>query len=288
MGNNSFTVLPMSQRFFLEPGETYTGEIAVVNPADATEDFAYQAAVTPYSVTEEDYTADLTTDHNRSMITKWIKINEPTGIVAPNESRIIKFTITVPENAPSGGQYATITVASNNNFQSSGSVSVQNIFEIASVIYANVAGETVHSGEILENNIPGFVTTIPVRLTASISNNGNVHEDATFVITVSDLFTGRVVLTTEENNGQYNELIMPETTKQIDREVSNLPTVGIIKINQTIYYNGEVSIVEKNVIICPIWFMILFVTIIISVIVSVIMIVRKHKKNKKIQTNVRS
>ena len=37
--SNMFTVMPMSQKFHLVPGETYEGEITVVNPAAAENDF---------------------------------------------------------------------------------------------------------------------------------------------------------------------------------------------------------------------------------------------------------
>ena len=282
MQNNSFTILPMSQRFSLDPGKTYKGKITIVNPADATSDFEYIASVSPYSVVGEDYTADLVTQSNHSEISKWIKISEPVGKVAPNESKDVEFTIKVPVDAAAGGQYATINVSSNAANSSDNGVSVQNIFEMASVIYANVSGEIVHDGEIIENNIPGFSAVTPVTLSALISNNGNVHEDATFVIAVSDVFSGHVILPTEEDAGQYNEIIMPDSTKKIERNISNLPAIGLVKVSQTIYYNGDVSIVEKNIFICPIWFMALALLTLAAVITTIVMIIRHHhKKNKR-------
>lgn len=282
MQNNSFTILPMSQRFSLDPGKTYKGKITIVNPADASSDFEYVASVSPYSVVGEDYTADFVTQTNHSEISKWIKISEPTGKVAPNESKDIEFTIKVPVDAAAGGQYATINVSSNSADSSDDGVSVQNIFEMASVVYANVSGEIVHDGEILDNHVPGFSAVTPVTLSAIISNRGNVHEDATFIIAVSDVFTGRVILPTEEDAGQYNEIIMPDSTRKIERNISNLPAIGLVKVSQTIYYNGDVSIVEKNIFICPIWFMVLVLMTIAAVITSIVMIVRHHhKKNKK-------
>ena len=280
MGNNSFTILPMTQRFDLTPGEVYTGKITIVNPADATDNFIYKASVTPYSVVGSDYTADLSTKYSRSIITDWIKIAEPVGEVEPNKSKDIEFTITVPENAPAGGQYATITVSSNDTQDSQDGVTVQNIFEMASIIYGNVAGETVHSGKIIENKVPGFSATVPVTVGAEILNEGNIHEDARFTITVSDVFTGRVILPTEEDNGKYNEVIMPETTRQIERNISNLPSIGLVKISQTIRYMGETSVVEKNVLICPIWFMLLVFLTLASIVTAVVFAVKKHRKNK--------
>lgn len=276
----AFTIMPMNQEIFLSPGEVYEGSITVINPAYATEDFNYKAEVTPYGVSGEEYTADLLSESDRTAISKWIEISNPTGVVKPNESKEIKFKITVPQNAPAGGQYATIAIASNQDESGTDGVSVQNVFEIASIIYANVAGETVHDGEILENNIPAFVVTKPVKLSALLTNNGNVHETATFTITVTDFFTGRVILPTEENTGRYSEIIMPETTRYTEREVSDLPELGIVKVSQTINYNGKVSVNEKQIFLCPIWFMALVLLTLAAIITTIVLIVRKHRRKK--------
>ena len=282
MENNTFTILPMSQRFALEPGQTYKGKISIVNPSDATKDFSYQVSIMPYSVVGSDYTADLSTQYNRSMITEWIKVAEPTGVVKPNETKELEFTITVPNDAPAGGQYAAIAVASNPGETATEGVAVQSVFEMASLIYGTVAGETKHEGEVLENNVPSFSTTSPVTIGALISNNGNIHEDATFVISVSNFFTGQVILPNDENDGHYSEIIMPETTRQVEREVSNLPALGVVKVSQTIYYQGHTpSVVEKNIIICPIWFLILLILTITAIITTIVLIVKKHRKHKK-------
>ena len=278
--NNAFTLMPMNQNISLKPGEVYEGSVRVINPSYATEDFEYKAEVTPYGVVGQDYTADLLSESDRTQISKWVKIQNPTGSIKPNESEEIKFTITVPENVPAGGQYATIAISSNKKASDSDGVSVQNVFEMASIIYADIAGETVHDGKVLENNVPGFVLTNPVKISALLNNNGNVHETATFTIQVSDVFTGRVILPTDENSGVYSEYIMPETTRFTEREVSDLPALGIVKINQTINYNGQVSTVEKNVFICPIWFLILMILTVAAIITAIVMLIRKHRRNK--------
>lgn len=276
---NAFTIMPMNQKISLNPGEVYEGYITIINPSYATEDFAYKAEVTPYSVADEEYTADLLSESDRTAISKWITIEEPTGSVKPNESKEIKFTIKVPQNAPAGGQYGTIAVSSNQDSSNANGVSVQNVFEIASIIYADVAGETVHDGEILENNVPSFVLNNPVKITAMLTNKGNVHETAIFTITVSDVFTGRVILPTEENTGRYSEVIMPETTRYAEREVSDLPALGVVKVTQTIDYNGQTSTTEKQIIICPVWFMALVLLTLASIIAAVVIIVKKrHRK----------
>ena len=280
--DNSFVVTPMSQEFNLEPGKTYDGKIAVANPGDSTSDFAYKISVAPYSVLGEAYDADLTTMSNHSMIVDWIKIDEPIGIVKPNETKEIYFTITVPESAPAGGQYASILVTENAQMAASQGLEVNSVFEIASLVYAEVAGETVREGEILENRIPSFVMTVPVNVGALISNTGNVHQTATTVLEVRNLLTGEVILPTEQNSGRYAETIMPDTTRQTSYDIANLPVVGAVKITQVVYYNGISSVEVKDVVICPIWFIVLAITLIASVIVAIVVLVKKRRKKRAV------
>ena len=280
--NNTFTLLPMSQRFLLMPGKVTEGSIKIVNPADATEDFSYKVTVTPYGVVGEDYKADLETDSTRTAIAKWIEIEEPTGKIKPNESKEVKFKINVPANAPVGGQYATIAVSSNADASNSSGVAVQNVLEMASVIYGTVNGPIEHKGEILENNVPGFIVSPPATLSALIKNEGNIHEDASFTIKVTDFFSGNTILPTENDDGEYSELIMPETTRYIEREVGNLPALGVVKVVQTINYIGkEPSTTDKVIIICPIWFMALVAATTLAIIFTIVQIIRKHRKHKK-------
>ena len=282
--NNYFTVTPMSQRVSLKPGEVYNGSITIINPVNSENDFSYKIEVTPYSVVGEDYAADLATRSNYNMMVDWVKVEEPTGTIKPNNSKEVKYTITVPKDAPAGGQYATIAVSQDQSSAAKdGGVAVNNVFEMASLIYAEVAGETKHETEILENEIPGFVTSAPITLKALLKNAGNVHETATVVIVAKDFFTGNVVVETEDDANMYTELVMPETTRAVERNINeNLPALGVIHVEQTIYYNGEQSVATKDVIICPIWFMILLGVTIAAIVGTVVMIVRKHHKKKKL------
>ncbi len=282
--NNYFTVTPMSQRVSLKPGEVYNGSITIINPVNSESDFNYKATVTPYSVVGEDYTADLATKSNYNMMTDWVKIEEPTGTLKPNNSKKIKFSIKVPENAPAGGQYAAIAISQDQSTDAKGGgVAVNNLFEMASLIYAEVAGETKHETEIIENQIPGFVTSAPITLKALLKNEGNVHETATIMIEAKDFFTGNVIVETENDANRYTELVMPETTRAVERNIDeNLPALGVVHIEQTIYYNGEQSVTTRDVIICPVWFMILLGVTITAIVGTIVMVVRKHHKKKKL------
>ena len=144
-------------------------------------------------------------------------------------------------------------------------------------------GEIIHKGEVVENNVPGFVTDPKINVSSLIANEGNMHEIASIAITVKNVFTGETLASAELDNGVYAELIMPDSQRFINKEVDGLPMMGIINVQQKIYYNGETSTVEKNVLICPIWFLILVALVMMAVVAKILKVIRKHRKKKKAQ-----
>ena len=282
---NYFTVTPMSQKVEnLEPGQTYTGSITVINPATAEEDFYYSVSVAPYGVMGTNYAANLTSETGYTQLAKWITIDEPTGTISPNGVATVNYTITVPENAPGGGQYAALIVSKDPKVVEGmdKGVSVQDVYEMASLIYADIAGETIHKGEILENNISAFVVNPKIDLGVLISNGGNVHEIATIIIEATDFFTGDVILEAEDKTDYYTELIMPESTRYVERSINNnLPQLGVVKVSQTVYYNGGYSKQERDVIICPIWFLLLIFFILFMLVGMIVGLAMRHRKKGK-------
>ena len=280
---NEFSVTPMNQMVELVPGETYNFAVTVLNPVNSTENLDYKVHAAPYSVVTEAYYADISTQTDHTRMADWITIPEPTGTLAPNETREIEFTITVPADAPGGGQYAAIMVGIDNKNQNYDNMSVTNVLEIASIIYAKVDGEIIHKGEVLENNVPGFLTDPKINVSSLIVNEGNMHEIAEIAIKATNIFTGETIASAELDNGAYAELIMPDSKRFLNKEVDELPMIGIINVQQNIYYNGETSTVEKNVIVCPIWFLVLVVLTLTAIIWKIVKTICKHQKKKVAQ-----
>ena len=278
--SNIFTVTPMSHNISLEAGSTYDGYIIVANPADATEDFSYRVTVSPYAVVGEEYTADLTNSSVRTQIADWITIENPTGTLKPNSTVKVNFKIEAPATAPAGGQYAALLVGSDRDSAADNGISVNNVFEMASVIYANVAGETVQAGEVLENSVPGFVTSTPFRATALITNSGNVHEVAHITLKVKSVFSSDLIYPQDGDDGSVNEVIMPETSRYISRDISGVPPLGIYEVTQTIDYMGEPHQLTQIVVACPVWFMAL-VIITLTAIVSFFVYKTKTLRRKR-------
>lgn len=282
MKEKLFTVLPMSQRYSLEAGGTYTGSITVAIPYDATEPFSYVVSVEPLST----FGDDTTTSNNLSAysdLVKWITIENPSGTLQPNEYHTINYTINVPEGVAAGGQYATLVVSENPETIESTDLNVDNILVLASVIYADVTGVTVRDGAVLENNIPGFSLTPDFNLSTVVENKGNTHSDALITIEVKNAFTGETIFPTGHDSGNFKELILPETVRYISRHIDNLPPLGIYQVTQTVYFNDVPSVAEQNVIVCPLWFVFLVVFTLVLIITIIVARIRHHLRRKHVK-----
>ena len=283
---STVTVSPMHQRVILTPGEVYEGMIEVANPATSTTDLKYKVSIAPFSQhasgdSLDDYGAvDIETVNNYNQIVNWIKLGESTGSVEPNEVKAVNFTINVPKDAPAGGQYASLLVMKTNdeNSTENSGFSIQDQAQIASIIYAEVAGQTIRKGAILENNIPSFLLGNPLKATSMVRNDGNIHTDAEYIFQVWPLFSDEEICTNEENS--FKNLVMPET-ELYHQESCNLPMVGIFRAKQTVRIFGEESIVERTVIICPIWLMLIVIFAIVALIIWIVIRVRMRKKARE-------
>lgn len=282
MEEKSFTVSPMSQSISLKPGETYSGSIKVANPSDAKSAFSYEVELTPYSVIGEDYSADLMTKGAYSKILDWVTIENPKGTLEPNDIDEIKYTIKVPSDAAGGGQYFTLAVSQDVEAVQSESAQIQNILQIASIVYASVDGEIIHDGTILQNNIPNFALSTPVTIGALLQNNGNVHSIAGFDIQVKDAFTGNVIFPKEEEPASvFSEVVMPESTYYATREISELPSVGVVHISQTVNFEGQTSTNEQTIFICPLWLLLTASFCFFALIFFIVYRIIHRKKQKK-------
>lgn len=273
--SNTFTITPMGKDIQLKAGEKVTGTITVINQQDSKDPFSFKVSVAPYGVVGEGYDADLVTATEQTRLAKWVTIDTPSGTVAPNESKEVTYTINVPENAPAGGQYAAIVISSNNPSESP--TTVDYVYEMASILYGEVEGETVHGGSVVSHSVPGFSTTPKISTTAQIENNGNVHEYARINLTVTNFFSGEEIANTEEQETQVAEVIMPSTTRHFINSLNNLPSLGVVTVKETINYLGEDSVIEQRIVICPLWFLLLVAFTLVSIIAAVVLRVRRRR-----------
>lgn len=270
---------PTSQRVTLTPGETYHGEVYISNPATALQNTDYILYVTPYGVSNSNYDPVFDQETAYTQIVDWITLDKTEGSVAPNDIEYVGFTIDVPANAPAGGQYATIMAQDVTGLDESneqgGGLSISNITAVGSIVIADVMGETHEDGEVIENNLPGFLFSDELSASALVKNNGNVHADASYILQVWPLIGGEEICTNEEE--PTKSLIMPNT-ERYHTESCKLPPVGIFRAKQTVKLFDEISTAERLVVVCPIW--LLFI-VLFAVILLIMWLVVKARSRKK-------
>lgn len=272
----AFTVTPMRQSIKLEAGQVYQGYITIANPQSATENLSYFVQALPFSVKEDGASADFATESNRTLMAKWLKIDEPTGELKPNETRRIHWTIEVPSSVPAGGQYAAVAVSAVNDVVDADKMNVQNVFEIASLIYAEVEGETVHAGEVMENSVPGFSVSNDVKTVLELKNNGNVHEEAVTTITVKEVLTGNYIL---KDDNEYVDYVMPDSERYVTRQIDGLAELGIYEVVQSVKFAGsEENRVTQTLVIMPVWFMLLVAFTVVAFVWLMVRTVVRHRR----------
>lgn len=279
---SAMVISPMYQKIILVPGESREMSISISNPNSSQYDLQYTAYVGSFSqgLTQDNHDVDSTTVTEQNQIMEWITLDKDSGSIAPNETDILTFTINVPYNAPAGGQYASILVQDDTSKTIAGAknVNIESNVQIMSIIYAEIAGETINTGEIYENYIPTMLLSNKLEATSLVKNTGNVHTDADYTLQVWPMFSDEEICTNEEEPGQ--SLIMPGM-EQFHTETCELPMVGVFRAKQTVKIFGEISIVEKTIFVCPLWLLFLIIFAIIALIMWFFLIAKKRKTSRR-------
>lgn len=277
------TISPPTQKIILAPGENYEGSISVSSPTAAKSDLDYSVTVGTYGISRDDDgkanydDVDLNTVSSYNQMIDWIELKKDKGIIPKGDTEVIPYVIHVPENAPAGGQYATIVVQNDTEIGNTGDsgIAIESKMRFASVIMAEVTGETKKEGEIKENDIPSFLLNNLLTATSTVKNNGNVHTDAEYTLQVWPIFSDEEICTNEEE--KETSLIMPDT-ERFHAQTCALPSIGIFRAKQTVSIFGEISEVERTIIFCPLYILFLILFAIIALVAWIIYRVKANKK----------
>ncbi|MBR3322089.1 hypothetical protein IKG05_00370 [Candidatus Saccharibacteria bacterium] len=298
---SAFSVTPMKQTITLQPGDTYSGRVSsfVMNEGNGGKTTYYEAWVAPLTVDDVDnhYTGVFNKANDWTDIVNWTTISDGdetakydekvTGVMEPGEMVDFTYAVNVPEDARGGGQYFAIVVQQipDPNAKNEGNVGIADYIQIASVVYAEVAGDINISGSITNNNIPGFLLNPPITASFLATNSGNTHSEVTYYMQVFPLFSGEEIYTTEEN--PTSDYVLPGTTRYVHQTWEDTPSVGIFRVKQTVYYDSlenEPSVTEKVVIVCPIWLLFIIFFVIAAIIIWLVMRVRGRRQAAKRKT----
>lgn len=272
---------PATQNITLTPGQEYIGKVTVANTGTVAFDFGLRT--TPYQVNSETYDLDFSTNNVYTQLYTWITFPQEVYHIEPGQTIDAEFKANVPEGAAGGGQYATVMAYATNLDSDGGAVQV--VPQVASLIYGRVNGpEMLPEGEVAEQTIPGFLFNGPLEISETVYNTGNVDFKVYHAITITDFFSGDVLLDPDTKAddgtalGSATSVVLPGTSRQQTLVWENTPKIGIVRVKQIIKFLETNIETEKLVFFCPLWLIISVLALIALGILWIILAVRHHKR----------
>lgn len=280
-------ISPVASRVTLNPGDELTYTMNVDNIG--AKKFSFRVYASPYTIANEAYEVNFTTETKRTQITRWISFNknpeakkdsekewaqEAKFTLEPGARQEVEYKISVPEDLPAGGQYATIFAESIPEEEAS-STGVRAISRVGMILYGNTSGETEEKAEIKNLNVKSFLTGGKISAEVDIDNKGNTDFSAT-VRMIIDKFIGGTVA---EVDSPY-PVIPDSPTRHAVLEWEDTPVFGIFKVKTIVTALDQTVEEEKIVLVLPVYIIIIMLVLLTIIIAWLIILIRKRRAQK--------
>lgn len=183
----SLSLYPTSIRLSLNPGETWSGTITVINPN------IFDLKVNPEKENlggGAEGVVELLGENVSYGLASWIHYNEAQLSLKPEERREFPITISVPKNAQPGGHYAAVLFRGLTSSETQGTgVGISG--RVGSIVLVEVSGETFKTGTVEEVIAPKFISHGPLEVGFKIKNTGNTHFSPEGKIVISGLLQNK-------------------------------------------------------------------------------------------------
>jgi len=281
-GDIVLQIQPAERELNLSPGTRHQGSLEVANIGRLPFDFT--VSTRPYQVLNENYDPDFSTANDYTKLANWIHFSRTSYHLAAGESINVNFEIIVPSDVPGGGQYAAIIVETRDSQDDQATMRTVN--QVASLIYARVAGETRFSGHIVDQSLPRFLLGSPFTSSVTIQNDGNIDFRATHSLAIYDFFTNREVFSPEAVDaegqvvGTVSPVILPGTSRTSRLTWDGAPQLGVFRAVSTVSFLETNETKEQIVFICPVWLAGLVVFFVVLMLLWLILRIRKRHQKK--------
>ena len=275
------TISPATTSVSLKPGATMDYSLVINNEKNENLDITVYA--TPFSVQNENYDVDFEKETNRTQLSRWIEfVNNDGSVVKTLKTTVpahtksnITYRVTIPQDIPAGGQYASIFVQTGDNAKPLETSGLQAISRVGVIVYGRSNGDTEEKAEIVETNLPVFLLNGPVTASALVKNLGNTDIEASYDFTVTS------IVGTELYHKDGKEPILPDASRRMTQEWDSTQPMGIFRVSYRIETVGGVVYDQtKLIIIMPVYMIILAVFVLTLLIIWIIILVRKRRERK--------
>jgi len=287
---SGLSISPVNQPILLEPGSerNYTFEVQNIGEASAT----FKVYAQPYSMTGEDYTVNFSdTDNKFTQLARWITIKDTNGqyvekatfqVEACSKTEV-EYHVSVPDNAPNGGQYAVIFAEGMNAADGGG---IKAVPRVGLVMYGHATGTTVRSydltdfaikngvDETLTDAAGNKITKSVIHASVKINNTGNVDLTANTTLTAKNVF-GTVLY-----QGDSAAIVLPETSRKVTSVWEKTPLFGLFNVTYTVNIAGDIQNHTAMILIMPAFIVVIVLILVAATTFWIVMTVKKQHERK--------
>jgi hypothetical protein len=205
-----------------DPGQTLTTQINIRDISSGN--LQVTGEVNDFVAAGEDGTPKVllnTNENDPYSIRTWVQPLTTINLT-PKDIKTLPVTIKVPADAAPGGHYGVIRFSAKAPDLDASGVSLS--ASLGTLIFITVSGNATEKLDIKEFKISkavdgaarSFFETAPLQFTQRITNSGNIHEQPTGNIKITDMF-GRSVTRINVNMPPRN--ILPNSTRKFTQEL---------------------------------------------------------------------
>lgn len=211
MTASAITISPPVIEFDARPGDSIVDVVKLYNETNETK--ILTATVQTFKALGETGAPAFVSVEQSTDLATWLKLDQTTITLAPDERKDILFAIDVPEDAEPGGHFAGI-LWSSGDAPETGGTGVGIVVKTGTLVLVRVAGEISETGRIA-----GFTADkssynyLPVDFAVRFENKGNVHLKPTGVIEIRNLLGSKVV-SIPVNEDLAN--VLPDSIRKFD------------------------------------------------------------------------
>lgn len=181
----SIGISPLTFEFTGNQGEVFENYLKVYNPSS---DNGIGVKMTVEDIApsgEQGFVVVEPAETESYSLARWIKTEPEDFDLKPGEEKLVKFTITIPENAEPGGHYGTV-VAGIKVSSGPGITGAAIVQRVGALVLLTVPGEMKEILEVKEFSAPGYSEYGPIPFTVKFENTGTVHIKPSALVSITD------------------------------------------------------------------------------------------------------
>lgn len=192
--NGTFSVSPARQELEIEPGQTVTRYIDVVNRLGRPS--RYVLSVDPFVAGSPNDGGVIVPDEEPvNSAVSWLRPEVDEFILQDGERIRLAVSVAAPANAGAGGHYAGIFFASHSMEEPLTTSNINVITRVGALFLINVKGDVVEAGRVSQFSGPRVHTRMePVKFNVSFRNEGTTHVVPHGTVEIRNLFGSRVAM----------------------------------------------------------------------------------------------